>query len=130
MGIVCKTHQGPLTMFVQVRRFVDFWVGILIAKSTKKDREKAKSQLADSSGAGVSESFPAGTDGDAELHQNHAEHAERQCLSPCPHQSVASVPTRQPSCHKGQAPPAPPGAKLGRYRSIFTPPFKKKIGET
>ena len=39
-GIVCKTHQGPLTMFVQLRRFVDFWVGILIAKSTKKDRER------------------------------------------------------------------------------------------
>ena len=85
-----------------------------------KSTRLAKSQLADSSGEGVSECLVAWTDGDVELLQNHAEHAERQCLSPCPRQWVAYLPTNQLSCRRGcQPPPAAPKRKRSGGRPFW-----------
>ena len=99
-----NANHHDFAMFV----FWDFGTWVQFCKSTRL----AKSQLADSSGEGVSECLVAWTDGDVELLQNHAEHAERQCLSPCPRQWVAYLPTNQLSCRRGcQAPPAAPKRK-------------------
>ena len=103
---LAKHHHHDFAMFV----FWDF--ADRNVQFCKFFTRLAKSQLADSSGEGVSECLVAWTDGDVELLQNHAEHAEQQCLSPCPRQWVAYLPTNQLSCRRDcQAPPAAPKRK-------------------